>query len=307
MICALQSDHFIIKEITTKKKVGIALDDKIRYTFSPPEKTLPIYLDSVGYNPQELDFDRPEGYPYYHWLQTIEGQGVIEFNDRKLVLDRQKAVLLAPYTPHRYHPNYEQTSDWSTVYLTFSGEAIDQILNALDMSHSAVYHEEDQIDLFYQSFQTFFNTIESSKEASPLIDYELSGKLYQFLMTVKKYGTIDEQFSANQSYEKIRPIVEWLEQVYSENIGLMEISEQAHMSSQHLNKLFHDTFGLSPYAFLVQLRIREAKRLLLTDVNLTLREIAEQVGFNAVSHFVTTFKNKEGMTPKKYRDLHASK
>jgi AraC-like DNA-binding protein len=50
--------------------------------------------------------------------------------------------------------------------------------------------------------------------------------------------------------------------------------------------------------------MREAKRLLLTDVSLTLREIAELVGYNAVSHFVSTFKTKTGMTPKHYRETH---
>ncbi len=46
---------------------------KIRYTFSSIEKTLPLFIESIGYNPQEEDFARPEGYPYYHWLQTLEG------------------------------------------------------------------------------------------------------------------------------------------------------------------------------------------------------------------------------------------
>lgn len=95
-----------------------------------------------------------------------------------------------------------------------------------------------------------------------------------------------------------------VEQVYPENIGLPEMSEKAQMSSQHLNTLFHDTFGISPYSFLVQLRIREAKRLLITDTSLTMKDVAKMVGFNGVSHFVSTFKRREGITPSVYRSLH---
>ncbi|WP_017470795.1 AraC family transcriptional regulator [Amphibacillus jilinensis] len=276
---------------------------KIRYTFSSSEKTLPIYMDSIGYNPQELDFDRPEGYPYYHWLQTIKGEGLLEFADQRLILEEGRGVLLAPYTPHKYHPNYDKTSQWSTVYLTFSGAAIDRILNALQMNYSAVYRETEP-NLFYHFIKQTFTFIEAEQPYRSLIDYDLSAKLYEFMILIKKYGKLDDRLSTIQSYDKIRPIVEWLERVYPKNIGLLEISEQANISSQHLNKLFHDTFGMSPYSFLVQLRMREAKRLLLTDVHLTLKDIAQQVGFNAVSHFVTTFKNREGITPKQYRDLH---
>lgn len=276
---------------------------KVRYTFTPSEKTLPIYIDSVGYNPQELDFDRPEGYPYYHWLQTVAGQGVLKFADQHLVLKPGRGVLLAPYTPHKYHPNYEQTDQWSTLYLTFSGSAIDSILNALQINYSAVYRETEP-NLFIPFICGILDYIDTELATNPLIDYDISSKLYSFLILLKKYGKIDGRLSTIQSYEKIRSIVEWLERVYPQNIGLLEISKQANMSSQHLNKLFHDTFGMSPYSFLVQVRIREAKRLLLTDVNLTLKDIAKLVGFNAVSHFVTTFKNREGITPKHYRDLH---
>ncbi|SEO58377.1 AraC-type DNA-binding protein [Amphibacillus marinus] len=279
------------------------MDKKIRYTFSPPERSIPIYIDSIGFNPQELDFDRPEGYPYYHWLLTVEGEGVLAFSDHQHILEKGRGVLLAPYTPHKYHPNYEKTASWSTVYLTFSGASVTSILDSLQMDYSAIYRET-QDNVFYSCIQNIFNELAASQDSSPIIDYNMSSLLYHFILEIKKYGRVDDKLSTIQSYDKIRPIVEWMERVYQENIGLLEISEQANISSQHLNKLFHDTFNLSPYAFLVQLRIREAKRLLLTDTELTLKDVAERVGFNAVSHFVTTFKNREGITPKQYKDLH---
>lgn len=279
------------------------MDQKIRYTFLPPKKSLPIYIDSIGYNPFELDFDRPEGYPYYHWLQTVAGEGVIEILNQKFVLEQGRGILLAPYTPHKYQPNYKKTSEWSTVYLTFSGATIESIFNALEMNYSSIYHDTDTNHL-HHFIQDILAYLETEQINDPLVNYHLSAKLYEFVILIKKYGKLDDQILRNHSYDKIKPIVEWLEQVYPENIGLLEISEQANLSAQHLNKLFRETFGMSSYAFLVQLRIREAKRLLLTEVDLTLKDIAKRVGFNAVSHFMTTFKSREGMTPNQYRELH---
>src|SRR5699024_11989082 len=177
----------------------------------------------------------------------------------------------APYTPHKYQPNYQATSDWSTIYLTFSGFAIENIIEALEMNHSFIYNENVE-GVLYRMIQDILTFISTQQANLAILNLDLSAKIYHFMIGLKKYITIDNQISRIHSYDKIKPIVEWLEQVYPENIGLLEISEQAQMRSQHLNTLFQETFNLSPYAFLVKLRIREAKRLLLTEKYMTFKE-----------------------------------
>lgn len=277
------------------------MNQKKRFTFSVSDNPLPLYIESIGYNHRELEFDRPEGYPYYHWLQTYKGQGIFYFADQEFILPPGKSVLLTPYTSHSYHSDPSFGDEWSTFYITFSGGAIDAILNSLDMNYSAIYEETEKVS-FIDIVQEILKEIELEDHH---LEFESSAELYRFLMMLKKYGKIGNKLSILQSYETIRPIVEWLELMYPENIGLLEISEKAQMSSQHLNTLFHDTFGISPYSFLVQLRIREAKTYLITDTNLTLKEVSKLVGFNGVSHFVSTFKRREGVTPSVYRSLHS--
>ncbi|MFC4386605.1 AraC family transcriptional regulator [Gracilibacillus marinus] len=278
------------------------MNEKKRFTFSISENPLPLYIESMGYNPQELDFKRPEGYPYYHWLQTVRGEGVIELQGQTFPLPVGKGILLTPYTPHAYYSDHDSDVRWETYYITFTGAAIDPILNALDMNYSAFYEETDKISFSYQ-MEKMLGKLENN-DTPHHIAHEISADLYQFLVRLKKYGQMNDKLSILQSYEKIRFVVEWLEQVYPQDIGLLEISEKAQVSSQHLNSMFHDTFGISPYSFLVQLRIREAKRILITNPELSLKEIAKQVGFNGLSHFVSTFKKREGMTPTTYRNLH---
>ena len=278
------------------------MEAKIRYTYTD-HHNVPLYLDSIGYNPKELDFERPEGYPYYHWLQTIHGEGVVTCIDQTIYLKQGEGLLLPPYTAHSYHPNYDKTKTWSTVYATFGGEAVDKILDCLSMNQAAVYQEQ-AAGVFKESIDRVFQFLNAQQKETISESFIRSSYMYDILMTIKQYGQLTTALTKNQSFSKVRPIVDFLEANFQNNIGLQEMSMHAHLSPQHINKLFHETFGLSPYAFLVQLRMREAKRLLLTDVSLTLREIAELVGYNAVSHFVSTFKTKTGMTPKHYRETH---
>lgn len=279
------------------------MNKKERYTFSISDKPLPLYIESIGFNPHELDIYRPEGYPYYHWLQTYQGEGFFNFAGQEFTLTPGKAVLLTPYTPHFYYSDHSVEEEWSTLYMTFNGAAIDHILNALDMNYSAFYEETAEVS-FGLKIQ---NMLEEIVLGTNHIEFDSSASLYRFILTLKEYGKVNNKLSISQSYKNIRPIVEWLELMYPKNIGLSDISEKAQMSSQHLNTLFHSAFGISPYSFLVQLRIRESKRLLITNPDLTINEVSKLVGFNSVSHFVSAFKKREEITPSVYRSLHCYK
>ncbi|AWB43771.1 AraC family transcriptional regulator [Paenibacillus sp. CAA11] len=269
---------------------------KIRYTFSGQERPLPLFVESIGYNPREEDFARPEGYPYFHWLQTVKGEGKFTFSGEEYTLGQGTGILLMPFTAHSY---YSTGEEWSTLYVTFGGAAVDSILHALEIAASTVYTESQDFP-FSELIWRMLDKIGKGAEFSRL---DASAELYQFLIMLKKYGKTKNQQSLSQYYDRIRPVVEWLENMYAENIGLQEMSRQAGMSAQHLSHLFRETFNMSPYAFLIQLRIREAKRLLVANSALPLKEVASRVGFHDVSHFVATFKRIEQITPHKYRSL----
>lgn len=271
-------------------------NENIRYVFSTIERSLPLYLESIGYSAWERIFHRPEGYPYYHWLHTLEGEGHFELLGEAVKLTKGKGVLLTPFTPHSYYPASDR---WSTIYITFGGASAASIMQALNMNESTFYEEEDH--QFGKLFSDLFQRISNAESHS---NFEVSADLYSFLMQLRKYGMLNSQPSLSQYYRKLRPVVTWMEQHISDNIGLQEISDQSGIGINQLHELFQQAFGLSPYSYLIQLRIQKAKRMLLDDPDLALRQVAEHTGFNDVSHFVATFRKKEGITPGKYRELH---
>ncbi|WP_416149001.1 AraC family transcriptional regulator [Salipaludibacillus sp. HK11] len=292
--------YYVADECTSfLKGGGLMYLKKLRHTFVTVEDVLPLFVESVGFNPQEQDFIRPEGYPYYHWLQTVEGQGRFVFNGQEYILSEGRGILLKPYTPHSYFVK----GKWSTVYVTFGGASVVNILDSLKLNFSTLYTDMDQ-ELFIKIIMEMIKIIEEGSEFSKL---ELSNSLYTFLINLRKYGKINNQPSLSHFFDKIRPIVEWLETVYAEDIGLQDMADHLNVSSQYLNRLFQDTFSVSPYSFLIQLRIRKAKEILVRNPEIPLKNIAFLVGFNDVSNFVATYKKLEGITPKKYRNLLVKK
>ena len=74
----------------------------------------------------------------------------------------------------------------------------------------------------------------------------------------------------------------------------------AHMSKSYFLRLFRRYMGTTPYNYLVNFRITQAKELLvLTDRSIS--EIAQEVGFGDASNFSTRFAKATGQSPMQYR------
>ncbi|WP_454191323.1 AraC family transcriptional regulator [Paenibacillus sp. Marseille-Q7038] len=275
-------------------------DENRRCVFNTIERSLPLFVETIGYSAWERIFTRTDGYPYYHWLFTLEGEGSMEMRGERFLLTSGQGVLLTPFTPHSYSPASDR---WVTVYITFGGTAAEAILNSLDMNTSAIYSIASEGASFVSLMEEMIHKADWDTELSGM---ELSTALYRFLMLLRNYGMRNEQPSLSQYYDKLRPVVRWMEQHFSSNVGLAEMVEQANMSVSYLNELFRDAFGMSPYSYLIHLRLRQAKKMMIMNPDKTLKEVSAQAGFNDVSHFVATFRKKEGITPAKYRELHIS-
>ncbi|MOA23183.1 HTH-type transcriptional activator RhaS [compost metagenome] len=132
-----------------------------------------------------------------------------------------------------------------------------------------------------------------------------SAFVYRFLMDLKRFGQVDNQRSFSQHASRVMPLIRILEENYSDPaIGLAQLADYAGISSQRLNYLFRMATGMSPYQYLIHLRIQKAKEYLINEKKLTVKAIALRVGFLDASHFVSTFRKIESLTPQSYRDLN---
>ena len=80
-----------------------------------------------------------------------------------------------------------------------------------------------------------------------------------------------------------------------ENISLKELASRVNMSPFHLNRVFKAEMGLPPHAYLTQIRIQEAMRLLRKGKPIA--DVALQTGFCDQSQFTKRFKQLVGTTP----------
>ncbi|MCE0494173.1 AraC family transcriptional regulator [Vibrio salinus] len=80
---------------------------------------------------------------------------------------------------------------------------------------------------------------------------------------------------------------------------LNELADEAGMSRYQLLRAFKRQFGLSPHAYLMDEKIKRAKKLLKSGQ--TISDTALQLGFSDQAHFQRQFKRKLAVTPKFYQ------
>lgn len=97
-------------------------------------------------------------------------------------------------------------------------------------------------------------------------------------------------------------ILEYMNNHLHTRLSLTDIAVAHNMSVSSLKLLFGEYNEESPINFFNNLKMAEAKRLLIeTDQSIT--AISESLGFSSVHYFTQFFKNKSGMSPSEYRHL----
>ncbi|MFD0670571.1 AraC family transcriptional regulator [Cohnella sp. GCM10027633] len=273
----------------------------LRRFVAPTADPLPLQIETIGLNLDQESINRPDGYPCYHWLQTLEGEGELRALGATWRLPERTGFLLYPNIPHSYQA---KSARWRTAYLTFAGSLTDQCAATLFGASPDKFQWEQSDDIMAGQLLRMLELAESGEDPS---GWNNSAELYRFLTLLKTNAANNQLPSLSKRLERVRRLLVWLDKEYANpDVGLAEMAQRLQIGTRQLNERFKESFGQSAYAYLIQLRLRKAKEWLPARPEMSVRQIGEAVGFRDASHFIATFRQKEGMTPEKYRRLYGS-
>lgn len=122
------------------------------------------------------------------------------------------------------------------------------------------------------------------------------------------YGTyVDWRTSQTEDgRSRIQDVVRYLEEHFSDpTLNMSTLTNEFHISSSYLTRLFRRETGLTFLEYLIRLRIRQAIRF-LDRTDMKIYEIAERVGYTSQHYFCTAFKQVLGVSPTEYRSYLCS-
>jgi transcriptional regulator GlxA family with amidase domain len=105
---------------------------------------------------------------------------------------------------------------------------------------------------------------------------------------------------AGKEPNRIGRVIDYLEAHFAEDVEVNTLAAVACLSPYHFIRVFSKQTGMTPHAWLMQLRVRKAVALLNQDVPIA--ETALQTGFSDQSHLNRLFKRYLGYTPGQLRN-----
>ncbi|NOW06687.1 AraC family transcriptional regulator [Clostridium beijerinckii] len=140
--------------------------------------------------------------------------------------------------------------------------------------------------------------------------YEISiiSALYSIiykLISNNKLCINDNVNSKIDSYklEQFKKAVIYIQSNYNKKIGIADMAHEINISQYYFCRFFKKMSGNTPFEYLIHYRINQAEKL-LGDADRKIMDIALDVGFETVSHFIKTFKKIKKCTPSKFREIY---
>ena len=263
-----------------------------------PNRPLPLQLELIGVDHHQEPIVRPGGMPFFQWFYCVKGQGEFIVNGQRSIISQGEGLLIYPEIPHVYQA---VSDDWTVHFIGFGGSACREILHALQMYETGVYHLSIP-EIFERHLRTICLIHDRSISDHTKNDsLEFSRECYGFLLDLCPSVSRIYPSAQKNTNERITSVISYIEEHYAEDLSLDELAAHAGLSREYLCALFKQTMQQTLSHFILGIRVSRARALLLTHPDMKILDIAHTCGFQSPSYFGKMFKRETGVTPETFR------
>lgn len=273
-----------------------------------------IYATSAGY----VDIAPGSGYPppghpkkySFRWedgreLDEVQihfiarGKGVFESNTirKGTPVDTGSVFLLFPEEWHRYTPTDD--TGWLEYWIGFKGEIARNILENHFFQPERPVMSAPNTSVILNHFTQAVSALQSHGTGTPRV----IGSMAAVILAAIESEISCPANSLSRSENTIAEAKAMLTQHLEHDLELEDLARKLKVGYHWLRRAFKQQTGLSLHQYRLQVRISNAKRLLL-NTDKTIEEIAAASGFENPYYFSHLFKSKVGDPPSSWRQSH---
>lgn len=231
-------------------------------------------------------------------FEQAEGIHTIDFNTYKI--DNRQIHVLFPNQVHTWKLE-EHTIGYQ---LMVDREHFEKFSSNFPFS-LAYYQRNPVISLSEPVFDTLlyeFKAIQNELNDKDFLPEVIHARTAVIISTVSK--EIKKLFSSREDSQYSARLVkfhELIEEFFREEKSISFYAEKLNISTSYLTKVCRAQLKTSPTQLILQRTLLESKRL-LKSTNLSIKEIAFDLGFIDAPYFSNFFRQHIGITPKQFRD-----
>lgn len=215
---------------------------------------------------------------------VTEGEGEIITEHGRLKVKAGDSYVLRAGERHIYHS--DKAHPWKKLWVNYDADYISPMLDAFGIG-TGVYPRCDTKELFEELLK--LSGAERARQDLPIYVVDCINRLVLSIASHKN-AECDDGFRIQQILKA---------SVY-EKLTVDELARRVNMSKSNLIRTFKNYSGVTPYEYLLRLKMSAAK-LLLKDTKMTVREISERLCICDEHYFSSVFSARVGVRPGEYR------
>ena len=256
---------------------------------------------------------------------VTEGEYVVETENEKYVVKANEVHVMKPFVKHRYYVEkgkefnyygvhfdwfYDKNNPDFDVKETYLSQCWDMVKAAKideDLMGRKAYDSKEFpsvkslfIHRFAEMKELFAELLSVFEGDLPSKPIRLRGIFLQILSEICDEVYLKQKNEVHGS-DMVENYMNFIIENYQNEIDLPKIVGEYGISPSHFRKLFKTVTNKAPHEFLMEYRIKQAKKLLLT-YKYTVTEVAFMVGYDDYHYFSRLFTNKVGCAPKTFQD-----
>lgn len=231
---------------------------------------------------------------------VLSGEG--KFTLRRTIhsIARGHIVVVPPEEVHACNPGSE--SPWAYLMFHTSRGLFHQVFE--EMYGEGIGDPVFSSQVFYDSeiHRLMISLVELLKNGAPCLEKQATLFTLLRLLLFRHARPADEMPEEIPEPSTVTLIKKYLAEHLEKNVSMHELSNVTGVSVYHMLNVFRRSVGIPPHAYQVQMRIKEARKLLLRGYSIV--DAALETGFYDQSHFTKKFKPSVGLTPRRYIRAH---
>ncbi|MBF0196588.1 MAG: AraC family transcriptional regulator [Planctomycetes bacterium] len=285
---------------TTNLKASRVSKVQYYYLKSDPDSGEPITVVWGGRESCDADYlvDR-ESFPYMGLEFVAEGEGALDLNGKSYNLRPGTIFSYGPDMPHRICNNPK--NPMVKYFVNFTGPKARELLQDTGIGLG----DNVQMVVTHEVLELFNALIRDGAKANPHSDKICNAYLELLLYKISDYATVDEsgQSMARETFFRCRNQIDLH---YLELMSLKQMAEINHVDSSYLCRLFKKYQKLTPYQYLLTLKMNRAVELMMGS-NKLVKEIAYELGYQDPYHFSRLFRSVQGLSPRQFQVMNSGR
>lgn len=252
------------------------------------EKVYPLHASCCGItNPCPSYYIKRSPATTFVLEQVISGKGYVIVNNKKYTVSSGDTYLLKPTENCEYFA--DKLDPYKKIWVNFNGPLARELVSLYQLQDT-VYKNVDLSACFEKLFK-----LEEISTDLDLIHFDLSATITQMLILLAKSKTSTKHVS-----QIAVTIKSSLDNNITKPFSLEQLTKDLFVSKTELIRYFKNAYDITPYQYLLNLKINHAK-IMLENGNYSLLDIANHLSFSSPYHLSKIFKQKTGISPSEYK------